>query len=150
MFSAQSFDVCTRYKVQLLSLYLPQHDQLEDTASPTRWTWVWVDSGSWWWTGRPGVLRFMGLQSRTWLSDWTELNHVLTDDLASPLDLESMLSSILSSSSCFKILWTLSLQCLGELLFHLHCYFTSMVLQYLTTLKIIQTCLVNLYSLGLF
>ena len=30
-------------------------------ASPTRWTWVWVNSGSWWWTGRPGVLRFMGL-----------------------------------------------------------------------------------------
>ena len=42
-------------------------------ASPTQWTWVWVDSGSWWWTGRPGVLRFMGLQSRTRLSDWTEL-----------------------------------------------------------------------------
>ena len=31
-------------------------------ASPTRWTSVWVDSGSWWWTGRPGVLRFMGSQ----------------------------------------------------------------------------------------
>ena len=31
-------------------------------ASPTSWTWVWVDSGSWWWTGRPGVLRFMRLQ----------------------------------------------------------------------------------------
>ena len=31
-------------------------------ASPTRWTWVWVDSGSWWWAGRPGVLRFMGSQ----------------------------------------------------------------------------------------
>ena len=31
-------------------------------ASPTRWTWVWVKSGSWWWTGRPGVLRFMELQ----------------------------------------------------------------------------------------
>ena len=31
-------------------------------ASLTRWTWVWVDSGSWWWTGRPGVLRFMGSQ----------------------------------------------------------------------------------------
>ena len=26
-------------------------------ASLTRWTWVWVNSGSWWWTGRPGVLR---------------------------------------------------------------------------------------------
>ena len=29
-------------------------------ASPTQWTWVWVNSGSWWWTGRPGVLQFMG------------------------------------------------------------------------------------------
>ena len=31
-------------------------------ASPTGWTWVWVNSGSWWWTGRPGVLQFMGSQ----------------------------------------------------------------------------------------
>ena len=31
-------------------------------ASLTRWTWVWVNSRSWWWTGRPGVLRFMGSQ----------------------------------------------------------------------------------------
>ena len=31
-------------------------------ASLTRWTWVWVNSGSWWWTGRPCVLRFMGSQ----------------------------------------------------------------------------------------
>ena len=44
-------------------------------ASPTRWTWVCVNSGSGWWTGRPGVLRLMGLQSRTRLSDWTELNY---------------------------------------------------------------------------
>ena len=42
-------------------------------ASPTQWTWVWVDSGSWLWTGRPGMLQFMGLQ-RVGL-DWaTELN----------------------------------------------------------------------------
>ena len=31
-------------------------------ASRTQWTWVWVTSGSWWWTGRPGVLQSMGLQ----------------------------------------------------------------------------------------
>ena len=31
-------------------------------ASPTQWTWVWVGSGSRWWTGRPGMLRFMGSQ----------------------------------------------------------------------------------------
>ena len=42
-------------------------------ASPTQWTWVRVNSGSWWWTGRPGVLQFMGLQSLTRLSNWTEL-----------------------------------------------------------------------------
>ena len=42
-------------------------------ASPTWWTWVWVNSGSWWWTGRPGMLRFMGSQRVG--HDWaTELN----------------------------------------------------------------------------
>ena len=37
-------------------------------ASLTQWTWVWVNSGSWWWTGRPGVLGFMGSQrvGRDW------------------------------------------------------------------------------------
>ena len=34
---------------------------------------VWVNSRSWWWTGRPGVLQFMESQSRTRPSDWTEL-----------------------------------------------------------------------------
>ena len=42
-------------------------------ASLTRWTWVWASSGSWWWTGRPGVLQSMGSQSRTRLSDWTAI-----------------------------------------------------------------------------
>ena len=42
-------------------------------ASPTQWTWVWVNSGSWWWTGKPGMLWFMG--SQTVGHDWaTELN----------------------------------------------------------------------------
>ena len=47
-------------------------------ASPTQWAWVWVNSGSWWWTGRPGVLQFMGLQRvrHNWVTElnWTELN----------------------------------------------------------------------------
>ena len=42
-------------------------------ASSTWWTWVWVNSGSWWWTGRPGMLRFM--ESQRVGHDWaTELN----------------------------------------------------------------------------
>ena len=45
-------------------------------ASSTWWTWVWVDSGSWWWTGKPGMLQSMGSQrvGHKWLSDSTELN----------------------------------------------------------------------------
>ena len=46
-------------------------------ASRTQWTWVWVNSGSWWWTGRPGVLQFIGLQrvGHDWATEmnWTEL-----------------------------------------------------------------------------
>ena len=46
-------------------------------ASRTRWTWIWVNSGSWWWTGRPGVLRFMGSQRVG--HDWvTELNWMMS------------------------------------------------------------------------
>ena len=83
-------------------------------ASPTRRTWIWVDSGSWWRPGRPGVLQSMGLQSRIWMSDWTESFDVLSPwfllqkllwSLAppshcqsSPLELSKRLSSGLKSS----------------------------------------------------
>ena len=44
-------------------------------ASPTGWTWVWVNSKSWWWTRRPGMLQFMGLQRVR--HDWaTKLNWI--------------------------------------------------------------------------
>ena len=39
---------------------------------------VWVNSGRWWWTGRPGVLQSMALQSGTRLSNWTELRSLST------------------------------------------------------------------------
>ena len=52
-------------------------------ASPTQWTWVWLNSGSSWWTGRPGVLQSMGF-TKNWkrLSKWTELIYIkiLKDD----------------------------------------------------------------------
>ena len=45
-------------------------------ASLTQWTWIWVNSRSWWWTGRPGVLWFM--ESQGVGHDWvTELNWIL-------------------------------------------------------------------------
>ena len=44
-------------------------------TSPTRWTWVCVSSGSWWWTEKPGVLQSM--ESQRIRHDWvTELNWI--------------------------------------------------------------------------
>ena len=62
------------------------------TASLTWWTWIWVNSGRWWWTGRPGVLRFMGSQrvGQDWATElkWTSsgcykdiINKVTISDL---------------------------------------------------------------------
>ena len=49
-------------------------------ASPTQWTWVWVNSGTWWWIGRPGLLQSMGLQGVR--HDWaTELNWLMANGL---------------------------------------------------------------------
>ena len=53
-------------------------------ASPTRWTWIWASSGSWW-TGKPGMLQSMGCQrfGHDWANEvnWTELNWVWTSSL---------------------------------------------------------------------
>ena len=51
-------------------------------ASPNQWTWVWVNSGSWWWTGRPDVLQSSGSQrvGHDWVTElnWTALSYSLT------------------------------------------------------------------------
>ena len=62
-------------------------------ASLTQWTWVWVNSRSWWWTRRPGVLQFMGSQCQTQLSNWTEMNlmwikHYLSDKFSAQFTLQ--------------------------------------------------------------
>ena len=70
-------------------------------ASLTQWTWVWVNSGSWWWTGRPGMLQSMGLQKVG--HDWeTELNW--TD--------WCMHGQSLSCVLLFATLWTVAHQAL--------------------------------------
>ena len=54
-------------------------------ASPTQWTWVWVSAGSWWWTGRPGVLQSMGLQrvGHNWVTElnWDYLRAIETNSI---------------------------------------------------------------------
>ena len=67
-------------------------------ASPTRWTWVWASSRSWWWTGKPGVLQSMGSQRvrHNWA---TELNWKPFHACAFNLDSESI-SIFFSLSAC--------------------------------------------------
>ena len=54
---------------------------LELRRTTLLWTWVWVNSKSWWWTGKPGMLRFMGSQrvGHDWATElnWTELYYEL-------------------------------------------------------------------------
>ena len=93
-------ELMLKLKLQYFGHLMPRIDSLEKTlmlgriggrrrrgrqrvrwlmASLTRWTWVWANSGSWWWTGRPGMLRFMGSQRVR--HDWaTELNWMILSD----------------------------------------------------------------------
>ena len=69
-------------------------------ASPTRRTWVWVSSGGWWWTGRPGVLRFVGLQrvghDRATELNWSEAQNVRGRQKNSVIKVDDI------SMQCFK------------------------------------------------
>ena len=100
-------------------------------ASPTRWTWVWVNSGSWWWTGRPGVLQFIGLQrdGHDWVTklNWTEWliqnlslqSHFLTCPLQQKQKNKQVRKKLESDSACDLIFKSLT-NILGEnpALFH--------------------------------
>ena len=59
-------------------------------ASLTWWTWIWVNSGRWWWKGRPGVLWFIGLQrvGHDWVTElnWTD-QRILRYQVLSPFSL---------------------------------------------------------------
>ena len=60
-------------------------------ASPTWWAWVWVNSGSWWWTGRPGVLQSM--ESQRVGHDWTtELNWTVFSEFLTIIKCSSLSS----------------------------------------------------------
>ena len=63
-------------------------------ASPTRWTWVWASSGSWWRTGKPGVLQSIGSQRvrHNWATEPTDWNCLKTCSLACPQVLDEDLA----------------------------------------------------------
>ena len=81
-------------------------------ASLTRWTWVWVNSRSWWWTGRPGMLRFMESQrvGHDWVTElnWSDPFSIIFIKLSSSLDCSwhkgnwdsVLLAQVLPQSKC--------------------------------------------------
>ena len=90
-------------------------------VSPTQWTWVWVNSGSWWWTGRPAwCAAIHGVEKNgPQLSDWTELNwkrlispSYLNEILAGYSNLGCRLFSFITlSMSCHSLLaWSVSIE----------------------------------------
>ena len=81
-------------------------------ASVTQWTWVWVNSGSWWWTGRPGVLQFMGSQrvGHDWMTELNRTEHAQKVQTPSGLEEEYLkanlwgrLQSVWLSSDCLVV-----------------------------------------------
>ena len=90
-------------------------------ASPTQWTWVWENSGRWWWTGRPGVLKSMGHKesdttdqlNKTKMqqgssSSWTEHSGPLTETTASRFSLYFQ-ARLLMVWVAFSIHWSTGL-----------------------------------------
>ena len=78
-------------------------------ASLTQWTWVWVDSRSWWWTGRSGVLRFMGSRrvGHNWVGklNWIELGINLICLCLSQAHLLSDLSNSTLVDSSYQLIY---------------------------------------------
>ena len=77
-------------------------------ASLTQWTWVWVDSGSWWWTGRSGVLRFMGSQRvghdwatelTDWVYHWMNIPQQLSTHLSTSIQISSTLEAVTKNAA---------------------------------------------------
>ena len=67
-------------------------------ASPTKWTWIWVNSRCWWWTAKPGMLQSIGSQRAR--HDWaTELNFF---SFFSPF---SLFCSLYKSINYFVCFW---------------------------------------------
>ena len=111
-------------------------------TSLTRWTWVWVNSTRWWWTGRPGVLWFMGSQrvGHDWMTElnWTELNWTTLQAFYCGFPernwiLPSRLTKPLLSLFCYKETWSYKFRCF-------------ILILTLTTRYTFHLCLVNFPS----
>ena len=100
-------------------------------ASPIQWMWIWIISGSWWWTGRPGVLQSVGLQTvgHDWATElnWDHLGHLIVFSFNSSKNKWVFCLSVKSSTRTLRIylIWFWS-----EIELHLNIYFKSFLRQH--------------------
>ena len=89
---------------RLLILWLQSPSVDGWIASPTQWTWAWASLGTWWWTGKLGMLQSMGSQRVR--HDWaTELNWVtICSDFGAPQNKVTVTVSIVSPSICHEVM----------------------------------------------
>ena len=71
-------------------------------ASLTQWTWVWASSGSWWWTGKPGVLQSMGVQ-RVGHNSGTELNWYIPGEGKAMSEMFWVLDTLVIHTTCIPV-----------------------------------------------
>ena len=105
-------------------------------ASPTQWTWVWVGSESWWWTGRPGVLQLWGGKESdmTEQLNWTELNWIMEIRIHKE-------STIFYKTPGSSFLWGIDYYTVANLL----CLWTAKYDRWLRQLKFVNNCFWGLY-----
>ena len=115
-------------------------------ASPTQRTWVWVNSGSWWWTGRPGVLRFIGSQRVG--HDWaTEVKWLLIIAMMQYiwsnielLDRSSVLTSWVMFVICFVGDTYVFLPSVSQVFIHLLCPLRNVTVLFVFCLLLFLGC----------
>ena len=93
-------------------------------ASPTRWTWVWVNSESWWWTGTsPGVLQFMGSQRvrHNWATELKGLKDTMNLLVKELLPFHLSFASKVKNGARKPLLAKKKLRSLFDILIHSNC-----------------------------
>ena len=119
-------------------------------ASLTWWTWVWLNSRCWWWTGRPGVLRFMGSQriGHDWVTELNWLNHILYQTTKSSLTS----NGLLVFNHCFTFTSLVKKHCHKTLIFTppSFCHPSLYYLLRLTTPCYFSICYIVFYCCVLF
>ena len=124
-------------------------------VSPTQWTWVWLNSGSWWWTGRPGVLQSTGSQriGHEWATElnWLTVHGVLKANVPLVSNFLEEISSLPHSIVFLYFLhWPLRKAFLSVLLFFITLHSGGYIFPFLLCFWLLFSSICNVSSSNYF